>query len=271
MDFFASYFVQNALIASFFLSISAGIIGSIIVANKNVFMAGGVAHSAFGGVGVALFFGVNALFGAMIAAILMSLFMVYASFKHSGRLDTFIAAFWAFGMAVGIIFIDMASGYKINIESYLFGSLIFTTRQDLWFIIGFDIVLVCLVAMYYREILGILYDQEFCTLKNLKTHFFITMIFVLSSIGIVLGMRSGGLVLIISIVSIPAYIAMMMTRNFKWQLVVSTLLCLVFMWVGFFISYYYELASGACIVLCAMGAFIVAMCIKSLMQRIRYE
>ncbi len=267
-DFLASPFVQTALIASLFLSVSAGIIGSIIVANKNVFLAGGVAHSAFGGVGVALFFGFSAIAGALVAALMMAIFMVYAHLKHKGRLDTFIAISWAFGMALGIVLIELTPGYKINMESYLFGSLAFTTWQDIYLMIGFDIILLGFVSLYYREILGILYDSEFCALKNLKTHIFTIGIFVFTSVGVVLGMRLGGLILVISILSIPAYIAMMFARNLKLQFMISSVLCLVLICLGFGVSYMYNVASGACIVLLCVVAFFGAICVKYLTKRI---
>ena len=264
-----SPFVQNALFASVLLSIGSGIIGSLIVANKSVFLAGGVAHSAFGGVGIALFLGYNALFGAIMAALVISGIMVYASLAHKGRLDIFISILWAFGMALGIVLIELTPGYKINMESYLFGALAFSTTQDIYAMAIFDVVLVVFVTILYREILGILYDIEFCALKGLPTKSLIGIIFMLTAIGVVLGMRSGGLVLVISTLSIPAYIAMLFAKNLKMQFGISIALCLFCMFGGFGISYIYDLALGACVVLFAVMIFICALSIRFLTTRIK--
>ncbi|PAF41337.1 metal ABC transporter permease [Helicobacter sp. 11S03491-1] len=241
-------FVRNALIASFLISICAGVIGSIVVSNKTVFLTGGVAHSAFGGVGVALYFGFNATLGACFAGVLMALLMVYATTKYKNRIDTFIAASWALGMAIGIILIDLTPGYSSDITSYLFGSIIAVAPSDIVSIGVFDVVLLFFVGVYYRELLSIFYDSEFCKLKKINVKVFNIIIFVLVSLGVVMSMGVAGLILVLSILSIPAYIATMFVSSLRSQMFLSWILSLIFMWSGFFISYAYDLSIGACIV-----------------------
>ncbi|PAF50819.1 metal ABC transporter permease [Helicobacter sp. 13S00477-4] len=265
MGEFLSYsFVQNALIASFLISICAGIIGSIIVSNKTVFLAGGVAHSAFGGVGVALYFGFNTTLGASLSGILMALLMVYATIKFKNRIDTFIAASWAMGMAIGIVLIDLTPGYGSDITSYLFGSIIAVAPNDIISIGVFDIVLLVFVGVYYRELLSIFYDSEFCKLKKINIVIFNIVIFVLVSIGVVMSMNVAGLILVLSILSIPAYIATMFVSSLRFQMVFSWVLSLIFMWIGFFISYIYDLSIGACIVIVSVLCMGIAIVFKNI-------
>ena len=266
IELFTSPFVQHIIITALLLSISSGVIGSLIVANKSVFLAGGVAHAAFGGVGVAVFFGFHVLLGALGAGLAMAAFLVYATLWHRGRLDTFIAISWAFGMALGIVLIELAPGYKINMESYLFGTLAFSTWQDIYALAGFNALLLGFVGLFYREILAVLYDMEFSRLLRLPTKLLLTMIFLLTACGVVLGMRAGGLVLVISMLSIPAYIAMMFARNLAMQLWLSSGICLLCMAGGIAISFIYNIALGACIVLVCVGVFVCALFLRKLLQ-----
>ncbi|ETD26728.1 metal ABC transporter permease [Helicobacter canis] len=254
-----SVFMQNIAITALLLSVGAGLIGSLIVANKSVFLAGGVAHAAFGGVGVAVFFGCSVLLGALGAALAMALFLLYATLWHKGRLDTFIAIAWAFGMALGVVLIELTPGYKISMESYLFGALAFSTAEDIYALLCFDIVLVVFVSLFYREILCVLYDMEFSRLKRVSTKLFVSAIFILTAFGVVLGMRAGGLILVISMLSIPAYIAMMFARNLAMQFCLSIGVCLLCMCGGILISFVYDVALGACIVLVSVGVFVCAL------------
>ncbi|MDU7693672.1 MAG: metal ABC transporter permease [Helicobacter sp.] len=250
LAFFSAYpFLLNALIGSFLVSIVAGIIGSMVVSSKSVFLAGGVAHSAFGGVGIALFFGFSTILGAGIVAVISGLIMAYTAFWHEKRLDSHIAAIWAFGMAVGVISMDLSPGYGSDISSYLFGSIIAISTQDLVQIGIFDLILLAFVAIFYREIFGIFYDSHFCQLKNIKVRAFYTIIYVLISLGVVMSMSVGGLILVISILSIPAYIASIFAKSLAAQMWISWALSLFFIWSGFGISYAFDLSIGACVVI----------------------
>lgn len=263
-ELLASPFLQNIAITALLLSIGSGIIGSLIVANKSVFLAGGVAHAAFGGVGVAVFFGFHVLLGALGAGLAMAAFLVYATLWHRGRLDTFIAISWAFGMALGIVLIELAPGYKISMESYLFGTLAFSTWQDIYALGVFDIVVVGFVGLFYREILAVLYDMEFSRLLHLPAKLLLSAVFLLTACGVVLGMRAGGLILVISMLSIPAYIAMMFARTLAAQFWLSSAICLLCMACGVALSFVYDIALGACIVLVSVGVFVCALGVRRL-------
>lgn len=170
LNLLAFDFVQQALYAAVLISICSGIIGSIIVASRTVFLSGGVAHSAFGGVGVSLYFGFNTLLGASIAGIFMSSILLYFIINKKHNIDSFIASSWAFGMALGVILIDMTPGYSVDITSYLFGSIVSVSLNDIYVIATYNVILITFTLLYYREILSVLYDEEFCRLKQLRVN-----------------------------------------------------------------------------------------------------
>lgn len=259
-ELFSYQFVWMGLFMSFLVSICAGIIGSIIVANKNVFVAGGVAHSAFGGVGLALFCGFSTTLGAMLFGVIMALFLAYAFLYQQERLDAYVGASWALGMAIGVILIDITPGYNNDISSYLFGSLLAVSFGDMLSMMYFDVFLIGFIALYYYEILALFYDSEFCTLKGLNVYVWTSIIFVCIAIGVVLSMSVGGLILVLAILSIPAYIANLFCHSLAMMMCFSWLISLTFMWVGFFVAYWCNVSIGACIVVLlslAMGIAII--------------
>ncbi len=262
MEILSLQFVQFALFSAFLVSICGGIIGSIIVSNKTVFLSGGVAHSAFGGVGIALYFGFNVMLGAAITSVFMSLLLLYFIIYKKTNVDSFIAAAWAFGMALGVILIDITPGYGADMNSYLFGSILTVSKIDIIIIGIFDILLIMFVCMYYREILGILYDETFCKLKKININLFLFFIYIFVSLGIVMSMNIAGLILILAILSIPAYIAGMFVNSLSKMMILSSILSFLFICVGFFVSYYYNLSIGACVVMSAIFGMIISSVIK---------
>ena len=177
IELFSYQFVWVALFVSFLVSICSGVIGSMIVANKNVFVAGGVAHSAFGGVGLALFCGFSTMLGALCFGVAMAIFLAYAFLYQRERLDAYVGASWAFGMAIGVIFIDLSPGYNSDISSYLFGSILAVGTDEMIAMAAFDIFLIIFVRLYYYEILGLFYDSEFCQTKGLNVNVWISAVY----------------------------------------------------------------------------------------------
>ena len=267
LEILSLQFIQNALIAAVLISICSGIIGALIVSNKIVFLSGGVAHSAFGGVGVALHFGFHTMLGAGLMAVFMSLILLYFVLFRKQNIDSFIAASWAFGVAFGVILIDITPGYGADITSYLFGSILAVSNEDIWIILAYDILLLAFVGVYYREILSVSYDEVFCKLKHLRVNLFILLMFIFISLGIVASMSVAGLILVLAILSIPAYIAGMFALSLRGMMIVGVVLSLVFILAGFALSYSYDLSIGACVVMCAVGGMIIASCAKFLLNK----
>lgn len=261
-------FIQNTIIAAILISICSGIVGVLIVSSRTVFLSGGVAHSAFGGVGLALYFGFNTMLGAAITSILMSFFLLYFIIYKKENIDSFIAASWAFGMALGIILIDITPGYSIDITSYLFGSILSVSINDLVIIFIYDILLIVFTMTYYMEILGILYDEVFCKLKNININIFLVIIFIFISLGIVMSMNIAGLILVLAILSIPAYIASLFVKSLKNMMIVSSILSLIFILGGFVFAYYYNLSTGACVAMCAIIGIVIANIYNTLKEKL---
>ena len=242
-------FIQNALLAGLLVSMASGIIGSLIVVNRMVFLAGGIAHTAYGGIGVAVYLGLPIFLGASVFAVLAALVIAAITLKHRERMDTFIGLMWAVGMAVGVVLIDITPGYQADFMSYLFGSILAVSQSDLWFMGGLLAVIVFIMTFWYRDILAVSYDSEYANLRGINVRFFYTLILVLSALTVVVAIKVVGLILVIALLTIPVYIAEKLSNTLFMMMILSGIFSSIFTMFGLWFSYEYDVASGASIIL----------------------
>ncbi|MFM7578873.1 MAG: metal ABC transporter permease, partial [Microcystaceae cyanobacterium] len=148
-------FMRNALLAGILVSLSCGIIGSLVVVNRMVFISGGVAHAAYGGIGIAYFLRQNPVVGAIVFSIFSAMGMGWLQRRMKERADTLIGVLWAVGMAIGIIFLDLTPGYKTDLMSYLFGSILAVPQGDLWLMAAIDVMIMGFVIGFYKPLLAL--------------------------------------------------------------------------------------------------------------------
>ncbi len=244
-------FMQHAFLAAFFVSICVGIIGSLIVVNKMVFLSGGIAHGSYGGIGLAIYFGILPILGAGIFSIVLSIMIALISYKNRERMDPIIGAMWAVGMSIGIVFTDLTPGYNVDIMSYLFGSIISVSSLDLWIMAIFDVVVLILTASLHKDLLAMSFDGEFAKLRGVKEKFLYYLLIVLIGIAVIVTIRAVGLILVIALFSIPTFMAEKVSLSLYKMMFISFLFTIFFTTVGLFVSYYLNISSGASIILVA--------------------
>lgn len=253
-------FMQNAIIAGIIVSIVSGIVGSLIVVNRMVFLAGGIAHTSYGGIGLAVYFGLPIFLGASLFAVLAALIMAYFTINQRHRLDTFIGLMWAVGMAIGVILIDLTPGYNVDLMSYLFGSILAVSSADIYFMSILLIVILVIIGLYYRDILAVSYDSEYASLRGINVKLFYTVILVLSALTVVVAIKVVGLILVIALLTIPIYIAEKLSHSLISMMVISGVLSTIFTLGGLWLSYTYDLTSGASIIMVSalsLGLFLL--------------
>lgn len=242
-------FMQNAIIAGLLVSIASGIIGSLIVVNRMVFLAGGIAHTSYGGIGIAIYFGLPIFLGASIFSVSAALLMAYLTLNQRDRIDIFIGLIWAVGMAIGIILVDLTPGYNVDLMSYLFGSILAVSLEDIYYMGVLLLVIIAIVTFFYRDILAVSYDSEYATLRGINVKLFYTLILVLSALTVVIAIKVVGLILVIALLTIPIYIAEKLSNSLYGMMFVSGLLSSLFTIVGLILSYNFDLTSGATIII----------------------
>ncbi|RLA70792.1 MAG: metal ABC transporter permease [Epsilonproteobacteria bacterium] len=253
-------FMQNALLAGFLVSFAAGIIGSLIVVNRMVFLAGGIAHTSYGGIGLAVYLGLPIFLGASIFAVAAAILIAVLTLKKRHRMDTFIGLIWAVGMAIGVIFVDLTPGYNVDLMSYLFGSILAVSSEDLYFMGALLSLILLVVTFWYRDILAVSYDSEYANLRGVNVKFFYTLILILSALTVVIAIKVVGLILVIAMLTIPVYIAEKLSNSLFSMMFLSGFIATLFTLVGLWMSYTYNLTSGASIIIVSalsLGIFLL--------------
>ncbi|MFA6472355.1 MAG: metal ABC transporter permease [Candidatus Latescibacterota bacterium] len=257
-------FMQNALIAGLLISLACGVIGSLVVVNRMVFISGGIAHSAYGGIGLAFLLGIPPLLGAGLFSLFIALIIGILTITNKYRSDSIIGALWAAGMAFGIICIDLSPGYGVDLMSYLFGSILAVPHSDLWFAFTLDCVIILGTVILYKDLLALSYDEEYAALRGVKVRLLYFIILCISAITVVMTIRVVGLILVIALLTIPTYISEIFSRSLGRMMVYSSIISALFTCTGLWISYAFNITSGASIIMVATLAFFVVLGLNKL-------
>lgn len=260
-------FVQNAVLAGMLASIACGAIGSLVVVNRQVFLAGGVAHAAYGGVGLAVFLGLPVTPCALGFTGLAALLTARFTFDRRERSDSFVGVLWASGMALGVILLGLSPGYNVDLMSYLFGSILTVTRGDVWAMLVLDAVIVLAVTRFYGDLLSLSFDMEFARASGIPVRRLYGLMLVLVAVAVVLVIQVVGLILVIALLTIPPMLAETRARSLAQMMVLATLWCLAFCLLGLAAAYALDLASGAAIIAVASLAFFASRGLAALRRR----
>ncbi|MCL1875034.1 MAG: metal ABC transporter permease [Synergistaceae bacterium] len=248
-------FMQNAIIVCLLASILCGVIGVVVVVKRMVIIAGGVAHGAYGGLGLAVLLGISPQIGILGFALLLSIIMAAITADDIGRADTVIGVLWASGMALGIIFIDIAKGYTADLMSYLFGSLLVVSKADMVTTAFFAFLSVILFLRFRSQIVAFIYDKDFARIRGVNVtaiHYIMTVVISLSTVVLI---QVAGLILVIALLTIPAHIAERYSRSLGGMMIISGALCAVFSFAGLALAWKYNITAGAGIVLTAAAVY----------------
>lgn len=262
LELFQYDFFLKAFIAAVFASISCGIIGSYIVSRRIVFISGGITHASFGGIGLAFLLGFNPLLGAVLFAVLSALGIQFFTKVAEIREDSSIAIWWSLGMALGIIFIYLTPGYTPNLMSYLFGNILTVTNSELWWMFALNIVIIAFFTLLFNKILYIAFDEEFARAAGLPVAMFNYLMMTLIALTVVLNIRVVGIILILSLLTIPQATANLYTKDFKKLIILSSVFAFLGTVSGLFISYFLDIPSGAAIIFTLVFMFAILRLVK---------
>ncbi len=261
-------FMRNALMAGVLVSIACGVIGTFVVINRIVFISGGIAHAAYGGIGLGYFFQFSPTLGAIAFSVAAALGMGWVERRTRERADTIIGVMWAIGMAIGILLIDLTGGYKADLMSYLFGSILAVSSSDLLIMLVLDVVIILLATLFYKELLAISFDETFATVANVPVDAIYLTLMCMIALTVVMMMRVVGLIMVISLLTMPAAIAGQFVRSMKKMMLLASLLGVVFTSIGLWLSYTLNLTSGATIILVSGVAYLLAVTLQPLLRRL---
>lgn len=263
MEILQYVFFQNALLGSFLAAIACGFVGTYIVSRRLVFISGGITHASFGGLGLGFYMGINPLITAIVFSILSALGVEWISKKHSVREDSAIAGIWALGMALGVIFIFLTPGYSPNLSAFLFGNILTINNYDLiW--LGVSVVLLLMwFAFFYKQIIYVAFDRDFATTQGMPVRLIEYVMIIFIAITIVLSIRLVGIMLLMSLLTLPQITMNIFTSDFKKIIIGSIAIGFFGCVSGLYLSYLINVPSGAFIILILVILFLLSKIIKN--------
>jgi zinc transport system permease protein len=257
-------FMRNALLTGLLASVACGVIGTHVVVRRITYIAGGIAHSVLGGIGIALYLErahgwvwLDPLYGAIAAALAAALVIGLVSLRARERVDTVIGAVWAIGMATGVLFLAKTPGYAADLMSYLFGNILMVTTKDLWLLGALDAVVLTAGLLFYHQLLAVSFDEEFSEARGLRVEFYYLLLLALTALTVVLLVTVVGIVLVIALLTIPAAVAGRFVSRLSHMIVLAMILSAAFTTGGLALSYAPDLPAGATVILLAGAVYLV--------------
>lgn len=264
MEILTYPFFQNALIALLLISVVTAIIGTYIVTRRMVFIAGGITHACFGGLGFGYFLGFTPIGMAAVFGMGSALAARWMQNRAGARSDSAIAVIWALGMALGILFIALTPGYVPELNSFLFGNVLTVTYLDLWIFGIFAIVVSMFFVLFRNLIVAISFDADFSRTAHLPVSFIDIAMTCILSLGIVLTIKLIGIMLLMSMISLPQMTAELHIRRYLPLMITSGIICAFSSVAGLFLAYFLSVPASATIVLQQIAIYAVAVGYKKI-------
>lgn len=266
-ELFQYSFFTNALLGVVIISIAAAFIGTYIITRRLVAISGGITHACFGGLGLGYFLGINPILTAMGFAIAASAGVEWMSQRHRIREDSATAVVWALGMAIGVLFIFLTPGYVPELNSFLFGNILTITTDDLWAFAIYTIILVAFFVLFFNKIIACAFDRDFARVSHLPVKVISYIMTAMVAVCIVLTIRLVGIMLLMSLLTLPQMIAEMFAPRFKTMVIVSMLISITCGVAGLLISATINVPCAAIIVILfviifAISRFFISICRK---------
>lgn len=253
MDFFNDLmqygYLGSALAACILSGITCGIIGTYVVCRRLVFLAGGITHSSFGGLGIAFYLGTNPIAGAMLFAVLSALGIEWASDRGRIREDSAIGIIWSVGMALGAFFMSLRPGYTSgDLSAYLFGSIVTVTGEDVTALAVLALIILAGTLLWLRPVMYVAFDREFARSRGIHTGMISYLMAAVIAATIVLSIRIMGIVLLISLLTMPVVAVNALTKSYRTIVWGAPLVAAVANVTGLVVSYHFDVPPGAAII-----------------------
>lgn len=255
-----------AIIAGLAASVVSGIIGSYVVVKRIGFISGSISHSVLSGIGFGVWLErargidwLSPLYGALVAAIVSALLIGWIHLFYRQREDSVIAALWAIGMAVGVLFISQTPGYNVELTNFLVGNILWVTPADLWTLFGLDLFILAVVACLHKRFLALCFDEEQARLQGLPVNALYMLLLVLTAVSIVLLIQVVGVLLVMTMLTIPAAIANQYTSRLSVIMFAAVCLSCLFCFFGMGIAYHFDWPGGATIALLAGVCYVISL------------
>ena len=252
-------FMQRAFLAGIMVGVAAPLIGVFLVAKRYALIADSLAHVSLAGVAMGVLLGVNPVLGALVVAAGAAYAM--EKLRTSGRVtaEVGLAMFLSSGLAVAVVLIGLNNRANFDLMSFLFGSITTVGVQDLWVIGALSALIVGVIAVKYRQLAYVAFDEEQAQASGLRVHFLNQTLMLLAALTVVASLRIVGGLLIGALTVIPVAAASQIAHSFKQTILYSVAIGLLAVISGLFVAFYLGVAAGGAIVLTALALFFAAL------------
>lgn len=268
-------FFQKAFWVSIVAAVPCAIIGTYIVVKRISLITGSISHATFGGLGIAHFFGFNPVLGALAFGSAAGLTIAGLQRRVKGRLDTLLSFLWAFGMAIGLVFIAITPGYAIDLFTYLFGNILLIPDQDVVLLLILTGIVVILNIIFFFTFKAVLFDENFAAVRNVSITAVYILFYLLLAFTLIIILKLVGVVLLIAYMTLPAATAQFFFKRLRDIMVSSLILMVIVNVSGLFASHFmasffgFTLGPGPIIVLCFSVIYIIAISINRIQEGIK--
>ena len=260
-------FVVRALVGGILVSLCCALLGVSLVLKRYSMIGDGLSHVSFGALSIAVAAGWSPLKVSIPLVVLAAFFLLRITEHGKVKSDAAIAMISASSLAVGIIVTSLTTGMTTDVSSYMFGSILAMSGEDVQFSILLSVAVLILYLFFYNKIFAITFDETFARATGVRANLYNTLIAVLTAVTIVLGMRMMGALLISSLIIFPALTSMRVFKTFKGVILNSAILSVVCLILGVTISYVYATPAGASVVVVNMAMLAVYSVIGALKNR----
>lgn len=269
---FTYEFMQNAVIAGILASIIASIIGMVVIEKKLVMLTGGVAHTAFGGVGLGYLVGFEPILGGGIFAVIASIVIGSLKKKNDKLTDVFIAVFWAVGMALGTVFISLSSGYAPDLSSYLFGNILTVTKLEVIILAVLAVLITATFIVNVKYVQGYLFDEEFLQVRKVNVRLIEVITHILIALSVVVLIKITGIILVLALLAVPSATSIIISKRFVPRVIISAIIGVIYCFIGISLSYEVGLPTGATIIIVSSVIyFIISLINKIALKKAKKE
>jgi ABC-type Mn2+/Zn2+ transport system permease subunit len=266
-EILSSPFMQKALIAGILISILTGVVSVFIVLRKMSFIGAGISHAAFGGVAIGFAAGINPLLTALIYTIIVALGIEYTSRKGKIAEDVSIGIFYAVSMSLGVAVISLSKSYNIDLFGYLFGNILAIMDEEILLTLITAIAVVLLILIFMKELFLLTYNEEIAQVSGVKIRLINSIFLIALAVSIVISIKIVGIIMVSALLVIPGATARLFAKNLLSMIALSCLAGILSVAAGLFLSYEYDIASGACIVLNSAAIFFISLIFKKRQNR----
>ena len=270
MEIFGYTFFQNAPLGCLLASVLCAFVGTYIVTRRLVFISGGITHASFGGIGLGIYYGINPILSALVFAVASAFGVQWMTTNGKVREDSAIAMFWTLGMSIGIIFSFLTPGVVTDISSYIFGNVLTITSMDIGLLAVLTIITALLFIFFGRTIMLVAFDAEYARSLHVPVKAIEYVMMMMIAMTVVSTLRMVGIVLAISMLTIPQMTANAITRNFRMMIPLSAIFALIYSITGLIASYWLNVPSGACIIFVSILFYGVVKAIKHAIDGFKY-